>query len=358
MAAMALGLVFGGRSPEHDVSLLSAKRIYGALLELGCEVHCIGIDRSGIWRYHNVSDSFPKAVDGSAPVVSMRLGYPIIFYEDARSGEVCEVKLDLLFPALHGPWGEDGTIQGLAAMSNLRCVGSSTLGSAIAMDKDITKRLLRAEGIAITPYIACEQRMPPWHEVVAKLGGSIYVKPASQGSSIGVQRIVNADEYELAFAEAANLDAKVLLETEIRGREIECGILQVDGKFIASEPGEIIPLGPHIYYDYVAKYADKNGARLCIPAVLSEKTKMTIQELSKRAFKCLGLSSFARIDFFLTEDEEIILNEANSLPGFTDVSMYPQMFGHSGYSLTCLIEKILDNAVGPARSVFHYGEDV
>lgn len=342
-----VALVFGGRSAEHEVSLRSAQAIHGALLELGCAVHCIGIDRAGIWRYQGVPASFPGFVDQSAPAVSISLGHQVISYDDGGPSGLRKIELDVLYPALHGPWGEDGTIQGLAAMSNLPCVGSGTLGSAIAMDKDIAKRLLSADKISVAPWLSCSRTMPPWSEVVAELGNSVFVKPASLGSSIGVRHVTDAKEYARAFEEAKRFDDKVLLETKISGREIECGVLEIGDRLIASELGEIIPLGDHEYYDYVAKYDDENGARLCVPADLVAEVKAQIQEISRRAFRCLGLRTLARIDFFLTADDGIILNEVNTLPGFTSISMYPKMFECSGYPLTKLVSEILKATVEP-----------
>ena len=345
--ALRIALVFGGRSAEHEVSLRSARTIYGALLELGCDIHCIGIDRAGIWRYHGVHGSFPDIVNEAAPEVSIKLGRRVISYDDGGSRGHREVELDLLYPALHGPWGEDGTIQGLAAMSNLPCVGSATLGSAVSMDKDVAKRLLKSDGIVVAPWLSCSRAMPPWSEIIARLGTSIFVKPASLGSSVGVRHVTNEKEYALAFEAAAGFDDKILLETEIRGREIECGVLEIGDRLIASELGEITPLGDHRYYDYAAKYEDDSGARLSVPACLMAEIKHQMQETAKRAFRCLGLRTLARVDFFLAEDGTIILNEVNTLPGFTSISMYPKMFECSGYALTSLVAEILKGTVEP-----------
>lgn len=345
MSSMTVALAFGGKSAEHEVSIRSAQAIHGALVELGCDVHCVGIDPAGMWRYQGAPSLFPGAVDPLAPEISLKLGRRIISFDDGGTSGIREIELDLLFPALHGHGGEDGTIQGLAAISNLPCVGSMTLGSAVSMDKDIAKRLLSTSDILVAPWMSCWREMPLWSDVTATLGSNIFVKPSSQGSSIGVHRVTNSHEYSLAFVDAARFDDKILLETEICGREIECGILETDGTLIASELGEIIPLGNHKFYDYIAKYEDENGARLSVPAGVTAEVEFKIKEISKHAFRCLGLQTFARVDFFLTVDNRIILNEVNTIPGFTSISMYPKMFESSGYSLTKLVGELLKTTI-------------
>lgn len=343
--ALNIALVFGGRSAEHDVSLRSANTIYRALKQLKHDIHCIGIDRSGVWHYQAANGAFPMTVDEDAPTASLRLGRPVVsFTPKDASGEI-EIELDVIFPALHGPWGEDGTIQGLAAMSNLPCVGSSTLGSAIAMDKDVSKRLLRDRWIAVAPWITCSDTMPAWSEVVSELGRAVFVKPAALGSSVGIRRVTEEKEFRQAFEEAAAFGKKIILEMEIRGREIECGVLETAAGLVASDLGEITPLGSHRFYDYDAKYLDEAGARLTVPTGVPLDVKDRIQEISKSAFRCLELRTLARIDFFLTDGGEIVLNEANSLPGFTSISMYPKMFESSGYPLERLVEIILNNTL-------------
>ncbi len=337
--SLEIALVYGGRSAEHDVSVRSANTVYPALMRLGHVVHCIHIDRLGIWRYQ-ADGALKGAIDEKAPVVSLQLGRRILSFLSEESQK--EVEIDVIYPALHGPWGEDGTLQGLAAMSNLPCVGSSTLGSAVAMDKDVTKKLLQYHQIAVAPWMTSScTTMPAWLDVVSKLGDAIFVKPASLGSSVGVCRVTNEEQFRHSILDAAKFCNKIVIETEIRGREIECGILQTAEGLVASDLGEITPLGNHQFYDYDAKYDDQKGAQLVVPADVSIDVKRRIQEIAKCAFHCLGLKTLARIDFFLTQDGEIILNEVNTLPGFTSISMYPKMFASSGYSLDKLVEAIL-----------------
>ncbi|MCO7516185.1 D-alanine--D-alanine ligase [Pseudomonas guariconensis] len=344
MKQIVIALVFGGRSAEHAVSVRSASVIHAALMSLGHHVHCVGIDQEGNWRYHGDSKDFPAAVDLNAPVVSIRPGQrTIMFVADDHS--VVEVKLDLLFPALHGRWGEDGTIQGLAAMCNLPCVGAGVLGSAVSMDKDVAKRLIQSSGIIVAPWVTLNT-MQSWEELVERLGSTtLFVKPASSGSSIGVSRVSSAEAYAQAFAVAAQMDHKILVEAEVCGREIECGVLELKEGLVVSELGEVIPGDGYDYYDYQAKYDGIGGASLCIPSSLSLELIVRIQSLSKQVFRCLDLKGYARIDFFLANDSSIILNEVNTLPGFTDSSMYPKMFEYSGYPLARLVSELVNFAM-------------
>lgn len=342
-----IALAFGGRSSEHSVSLRSASTLHAALVALGYHVHCVGIDREGNWRYQGDPREFPGAVDQSAPLISIRPGHPSLTYT-AQGGDGIEIVIDLLFPALHGRWGEDGTIQGLAAMCGLPCVGSGVLGSAMSMDKDITKKVAQSSGLVVGPWLAMKH-MHPWKEVVEYLGSNtLFVKPATSGSSIGVSRVSSALEYSEAFAIAAQYDTKVLVEAEICGREIECGVLELEEGLVASAVGEIQKKQGHEYYDYQAKYDSSSEASLQVPSSLPSDLVEHIQSLSVQAFKCLELEGYARVDFFLTEKGEVILNEVNTLPGFTSASMYPKMLGHSGYPLVKLVGALVEYTLSSA----------
>lgn len=343
MKHFVIVLAFGGKSTEHDVSLRSAGAIHRALIALGHQVHCVGIDREGAWRYQGDGLSFPGSVDIAAPLVTIRPGQRKIFFGIEGQG-MTGIEVDVLFPALHGRWGEDGTIQGLAAMCGIPCVGSGVLGSAISMDKDVAKQLLQTNGITVAPWLALSTK-PTWALVTRTLGTKIFVKPASSGSSVGVHRVTNAAELARAFSNALEFDDKIILEAEVRGREIECGIVDVKGELIASELGEVTLLGNHKFYDFRAKYEDQDGARLLVPCGLPEKIRAEIQDISRRAFRCLGLATLARVDFFLDPQGNVILNEVNTLPGFTDVSMYPKMFDCSGYSLIDLMRELLESTI-------------
>lgn len=346
MKQNVIALIFGGRSSERSVSLKSAVRIHAALMALGKEVHCIGIDEQGVWRYLGRSNLFPESWEPSAPIVSLRPGCCSIFL--SSRGAMDEINIDILFPALHGRWGEDGTIQGLAAMCGIPCVGSGVLGSAASMDKDITKRLLQSCGIRVAPWVSMRS-MHPWDRLVECLGSTtLFIKPANSGSSIGISRVTDAAGYAEAYALAVQHDRKVLAEAEIVGREIECGLLErSDGLFVSSL-GEIIRNEGQAYYDYEAKYDCSRGAELRVPALLPLAIAARIQECSKQAFECLDLKGLARVDFFLTDEGEVILNEVNTLPGFTSASMYPRMLEYSGHPMSQLVEVLLSNARLPA----------
>ncbi|WP_103462214.1 D-alanine--D-alanine ligase family protein [Pseudomonas putida] len=347
MKQNVIALVFGGRSSEHSVALRSAATIHAALMALGHRVHCVGIDREGNWRYQGEPCQFPGAVDRSAPLLSIRPGHPSLSYT-IQGSDTVEIGIDLLFPVLHGRWGEDGTIQGLAAMCGLPCVGSGVLGSAMSMDKDVTKRMVQSSGLVVGPWLAMNS-MRPWEELVECLGSStLFVKPATSGSSIGVSRVSNALEYAAAFAIAAREDTKVLVEAEICGREIECGVLELEEGLMASVVGEILKKEEHTYYDYQAKYDSNSVTGLRVPSLLPPDIVARIQDLSVQAFRCLDLKGYARVDFFLTEEGAIILNEVNTLPGFTSASMYPKMFECSGYPPPKLVGALVEYALSSA----------
>ncbi|MGE8051176.1 D-alanine--D-alanine ligase family protein [Pseudomonas monteilii] len=344
MKQIVIALIFGGRSDEHFVSLRSAATIHAALIALGYQVHCIGIDQGGSWRYQGQPSTCPDGVDCTAPVMSICPGRRSLSYV-AEGQCVEEVEIDLLFPALHGRWGEDGAFQGLAVMCGIPFVGAGVLGSAVSMDKDVTKRLLKFSGFAVAPWMAMRS-MRPWAEVVEYLGGTtFFVKPATSGSSIGVSRVRNASEYARAYSVASQIDKKVLVEAEVLGREIECGVLESVSGLMASALGEIVTSEGKGFYDYSAKYDMAGGAGICVPCQLPELIVGSIQELSKKAFMCLELTGYARVDFFLKNDGTIILNEVNTLPGFTSASMYPKMLECSGLPLCKLIAKIVEYAL-------------
>ena len=344
MKQNVIALIFGGRSTEHAVSLMSARNLHQALISLGHSVHCVGIDRTGVWRYQGRPREFPGEVDTTAPVLTLQPGRSALIHSGPGSASE-EIAVDLIFPALHGLYGEDGAIQGLSAMCGIPCVGSGILGSAVSMDKDVTKRLVSAAGIKVAPWIAGYE-MHPWSWLLDSLGGEVlFVKPATSGSSIGVARVTCESEYREAYAAARHLDPKVIVEKEIKGREIECGILERRGRAIASLPGEIVPVTGHDFYNYDAKYTAHQPSTLLVPSPVSLTLSMSIQQLSLEVFRCLGLTGLARIDFFLQNNDELILNEVNTLPGFTQASMYPKMFQATGYSLESIVDELVSAVI-------------
>jgi len=342
-------VLFGGESPEHEVSLQSAKNVVDAIDRTRYEVVLIGIDRSGRWL---LSEGSHFVLDSSDPR-RIRLGsanQDVILVPGARSDLVSVEAghtlpaLDVVFPVLHGPMGEDGSVQGLLRLAHMPFVGPGILGSAVGMDKDVTKRLLRDAGIAVAPFITVRRRSPApdWATAVAALGEPIFVKPANMGSSVGVTKAADAHALAGAIEEAFRYDSKVLLERFVEGREIECAVLGNDEPE-ASVPGEVLPR--HEFYSYEAKYLDESGADLEIPADLGEETTRRVRELAVRTFRTLCLEGMARVDFFLTADDEIVVNEVNTIPGFTRISMYPKLWAATGVPYPELIDRLLQLAI-------------
>jgi D-alanine-D-alanine ligase len=291
MKKIRVGVIFGGRSAEHEVSLQSAKNVLEALDREKYEPVLIGIDREGRWR---LDDQTRLLYDAARPLPNLIADSPREVALVARGDQsgLRELstdrdlgQLDVLFPVLHGPYGEDGSVQGLARLANVPCVGAGILGSAVGMDKDVMKRLLREAGVPVARCLVLNRARPvPTFESVAKeLGSPVFVKPANLGSSVGIGRPDSADSFTRAVAEAFRFDTKLVVEERIIGREIECSVLGNDEPR-ASLPGEIVTSGKHEFYDYQAKYIDENGAELLIPAPLDAPTTKRIQELAVRAF--------------------------------------------------------------------------
>jgi D-alanine-D-alanine ligase len=245
---------------------------------------------------------------------------------------------------LHGPLGEDGTVQGLLKLADVPFVGSGVLGSAVSMDKDVMKRLFRDAGIPIGKFLTfrAREKLPSFTEIKEALGSPFFVKPANMGSSVGISKVRSETEYANAVREAFQYDVKIIIEEFIPGREIECAVLGNENP-IASIPGEVIPT--HEFYSYDAKYIDENGARLEIPAKLDIGCQKRVQELSIKAFKTLCCEGLSRVDFFLKENGELLLNEINTMPGFTKVSMYPKLWEAGGIGYTELISRLIDLAL-------------
>jgi D-alanine-D-alanine ligase len=259
------------------------------------------------------------------------------------------IKLDVVFPILHGPCGEDGTVQGLLKLADVPFVGSGVLGSAVSMDKDVMKRLFRDAGIPIGKFLGYKAHNPPpsFAAITEALGSPVFVKPANMGSSAGISKVPNEAEFAAALREAFQYDTKIIIEEFIKGREIECAVLGNENP-VASVPGEVIPT--HEFYSYEAKYLDENGAALEIPAKLDSETQKYIQELAVKAFQTLCCEGLSRVDFFLKENGEALVNEINTMPGFTKISMYPKLWEASGNAgggigYTELISRLIELAM-------------
>ncbi|MCZ0933742.1 MAG: D-alanine--D-alanine ligase [Gemmatimonadetes bacterium] len=375
---LRVGVLFGGESPEHEVSLRSAKNVIEAIDRERCDIVLIGIDRRGRWHLADESRFLRHASDPRRirlPDAPVRLALtpgrrprivPVASHDPRGPGEgegagegrlePAELpELDVIFPVLHGPFGEDGTVQGLLRLAHFPFVGPGVLGSAVCMDKDVAKRLLRDAGVPVAPFITVLSRReaPSWDEAVAALDAPIFVKPANMGSSVGVSKVETDPDYRRALDEAFSFDTKVLLERTIRGREIELSVLGNEAPE-ASVPGEIAPT--HAFYSYEAKYLDQGGADLLIPADLDAETTARAREIAVRAFRVLCCEGMARVDLFLATEAcgplpagSLVVNEINTLPGFTRISMYPKLWEASGVSYPELIDRLLRLAIERAE---------
>jgi D-alanine-D-alanine ligase len=350
-----VGILFGGKSAEHEVSLQSAKNVYDAIDREKYNPILIGITKTGRWLLHEDSRAFLNA-DNPEKISLDSSGDPAALIPES-GGAITRLNglkksgaVDVVFPILHGPFGEDGTVQGLLRLAGIPFVGSGVLGSAVGMDKDVMKRLLRDAGIPIGKFRVhfSHEPLPPFKDVTAALGLPLFVKPANMGSSVGVSKIHNEAEYSRGVAAALVYDSKIILEEYIRGRELECSVLGSED-VIASVPGEVI--AAHEFYSYDAKYLDEKGAVLEIPAKLSAAAVKTVQELAIKTFRTLCCDGLSRVDFFLRETDgrtgegEVIVNEINTMPGFTKISMYPKLWEAGGISYTDLISRLIDLAM-------------
>jgi len=344
-----VGILFGGKSAEHEVSLQSAKNVFDAIDKEKYNPILIGIDKSGKWLLNNESKFLLNADDPK--LIKLNQASDLVTLAPQSGGEISnltsqneKLTIGVIFPILHGPFGEDGTVQGLLKLANLPFVGASVLGSAVGMDKDVMKRLLRDAGIPIGKFIVLKShdKKQNFDTIINDIGLPFFVKPANMGSSIGVSKIHYESEYSDGIKTAFQYDTKIILEEFIKGREIECSVLGNEDP-IASIPGEVIP--NHEFYSYDAKYIDEHGAALEIPAKISKEIKSSVQKLAIKTFQVLSCEGLARVDFFLKNNREIIVNEINTIPGFTKISMYPKLWEASGISYTELIDKLIQLAI-------------
>lgn len=343
-----VAIIFGGKSAEHEISIQSAKNVYNNLDKNKYEVALIGIDKQGRWTLNQpaqllLTPSNPKLAklnkSNQISLVQKRNSTQLISVSNNQSiGNI-----DVVFPVLHGPYGEDGTIQGMLKLLNIPFVGPSVLGSAVGMDKDAMKRLLKEASIPVPQFLVFRWGDKiDFKEVSKSLGLPLFIKPANLGSSVGISKIKNEKEFKKAVEHAFQFDSKILIEEFVKGREIECAVLGNEDPQ-ASIPGEIIPT--HEFYSYDAKYIDENGAILKAPADLSKKTVEQIQNLAVKVFKILCCEGMARVDFFLKENGEILVNELNTIPGFTKISMYPRLWELSGIPYAKLVDNLIQLAL-------------
>lgn len=344
MRKIRVAILFGGQSAEHEISLLSAKNVYQALDPAKYEAVLVGIDHQGRWHYNQNAKVLMEAGkltpitggDGDVKVQPGQQSQSLVIPEKNNS-------VDVVFPVLHGPYGEDGTVQGLLKLLNIPFVGPSVLGSAVSMDKDVMKTLLKSAGINVAKSITItRQNKISYKEASKKLGKTIFIKPANMGSSIGVNKVTNKKEFEMALTDAFQYDHKIIIEEKLIGKEIECSVLGNENPR-ASFPGEVVPKGG--FYSYENKYINEDGAEIIIPAKLSKQNIKKIQEAALKSFKVLCCEGMARIDFFLTKTGKVYVNEANTIPGFTNISMYPKMWEASGISYSQLIDELISLAL-------------
>lgn len=352
---LRVGIIYGGRSAEHDISLLSARNVLAALDPDRYEPVLIGIDRDGAWLLQEPSALLggprpgqQSAIQGTAevrlaPVSDQQV--PLIISGGASAAQ----GLDVIFPVLHGPMGEDGTVQGLLELTGIPYVGASVLGSAVGMDKDVMKRLLRDAGLKVAGFSVVRKRDLEMNlervlSDARELGFPLYTKPANMGSSIGIRRVESINELRDALDHALQFDVKAIMEEAITGREIECGVIGSDEP-IASIPGEIVVKTHDSFYSYETKYLDENGAEMRIPADLPPDTVSRLQHDAVRTFEALSCHGLARVDFFLTPSGDIYVNEINTLPGFTAYSMFPKLWEASGVSRSALVTRLIELAI-------------
>jgi len=343
-----VGILFGGKSAEHEVSLQSAKNVIDAIDKEKYNPVLIGIEKTGKWLLSESTDFLLNSHDPK--LIKLNQASDNVALVPQSKGRITNLSrndfdksIDVIFPILHGPFGEDGTIQGLLKLANIPFVGAGVLGSAVGMDKDIMKRLLRDAGIPNADFLAirAEDDLPDYEDVVKKLSSPLFIKPVNLGSSVGISKVNNREEYTRAIEKAFQYDSKILIEENIEGREIECSVLGNENP-IASVPGEVIT--SHDFYSYEAKYIDENGAILKIPADLPPHKADQIREMAISAYKILSCEGMARVDSFLRNNDEIVVNEINTIPGFTSISMYPKLWEESGISYADLIDRLIQLA--------------
>lgn len=359
-------VLYGGRSAEHEVSLRSAASVIKFLDKSRFDVIPVAIDKQGRWLLNDLSMlqldtqaalSMPSAVN---EVVLPAYTHSSKNGSDTFTNNLLSLQnnrdhqpFDVIFPVLHGPLGEDGTVQGFLELGDVPYVGPGVLCSAVAMDKDIAKRLIIAAGLPTVPYIAI--KITEWQHnanhyrsfIAKQLGYPVFVKPANLGSSVGIHKVKTPEQLTAALQDAFQYDTKILVEKAINAREIELSVLEnseYGAKSLVSIPGEIIPT--HEFYSYEAKYLDENGAHLTIPAKLTEQHVKEAQELACHAFDVLNGEGMARVDLFLDKDNnQMLFNEINTIPGFTSISMYPKLWEASGISYPALLSRLVDLAI-------------
>jgi D-alanine-D-alanine ligase len=356
-----VAVVFGGRSTEHAVSCVSAGSVLAAIDRDRYDVVPVGISREGRWVLAGDDPEKLAITGGELPEVPSEGAAVVLSGDPTHRGlavqEAGQVprelgEVDVVLPLLHGPYGEDGTIQGLLELAGVPYVGSGVFASAAAMDKGHMKTLLQGAGLPVGPYAMVTPRA--WatdkaavRETVAALGYPVFVKPARAGSSVGITKVHAPDELDDAVEVAREHDPRVVVEAMLDGREIECGVLEGlhGGPPDASIPGEVVVGGDHEFYDFAAKYLPDEGTDLVIPADLPDAVVAEVQALAKQAFEALSCEGLARVDFFVARDGRVVVNEVNTMPGFTPVSMFPLLWAATGIDYPALVDRLVQTAL-------------
>jgi D-alanine-D-alanine ligase len=354
-----LGILFGGRSGEHDVSLISAASVMKALDPEKYEIVPVGITRDGHWRVGSGAvQLLPQVLESGDPVTPSvdPAGPKLLPLASLTPATRSGTEVDVVFPVLHGTFGEDGTVQGLLELADLPYVGAGVLASAVGMDKDVMKRLFRDAGLPVVPWVLVLRADWEKHPAAVRkrienpLRYPLFVKPANLGSSVGISKVPTRRELPGAMNLAGQYDRKILVENAIAAREIECSVLGNDAPQ-ASVPGEVVPVNE--FYDYEAKYI-KEGSELIIPARLTPRQTKRVQEVAIRAFQAIDGAGMARVDFLLDRKTgKVYVNEINTIPGFTSISMYPKLWEASGVSYSELLDRLIDLALERHREKFH-----
>jgi D-alanine-D-alanine ligase len=346
---LRIAVLFGGRSAEHEVSVMSATNVLRALSPERYEAVPVFVTREGQWLLAGFDGTTPETPAFGTELCLIPGGRGRMMAMPAGATPFEVTAIDVLFPVLHGLHGEDGAVQGLAEVARVPLVGCGILGSANALDKDIAKRLLKQANVPVARSVTIRAgATPEFSALKIALGLPIFVKPARQGSSVGVSKVTDRASYEAALAEGFRHDDKLLAEEFIDGREIEFSVLEdKDGDLFVSRPGEIVPAKSHGFYSYDAKYIDADGAALKVPTELPDGIEAELRDVAARAFRAVGCDAMARVDFFYTQEGRFYVNELNTIPGFTDISMYAKAMAASGVAYAEVIDRLV--AHGLAR---------
>ena len=346
MAKIKVGIICGGKSSEHEISCVSAAGVIAAIDKDKFEPVLIGITKSGKWLLLPNDINF-SIVDGALPSVP-ESGIEVLISSNSLQAGGKDLAIDVVFPVLHGPYGEDGSIQGFFEIADIAYVGSGVLASAVAMDKSFAKPIFAAHGLKVADGFTVTATQwssdkSEWQKKADALGYPIFVKPARGGSSRGTTKVKNADQFATAIAEAHRFDPKAMIESAIIGLEIECAVLEIDGAPQASKVGQIKIDSKFEFYDFEAKYLD-GATDIIIPADIPESASDAIRAASLDAFTSLGCSGLARVDFFYTNAGEVVINEINTMPGFTTTSVFPKMWAATGKSYEQIVQALIDTA--------------